>query len=88
MRTLRDEIEAAVAVDLAVLEPHQRRAYAGLDQYRRPVEVRGVQELARKIAESFGAFAIFDVGTVLRRDCAFRDPDPLLGSDRGPAGGL
>ncbi|MDK1389731.1 hypothetical protein QN224_30715 [Sinorhizobium sp. 8-89] len=66
MRTLRDEIEAAVAVDLAVLEPHQRRAYAGLDQYRRPVEVRGVQELARKIAESFGAFAIFDVGTVLR----------------------
>lgn len=28
--------------------------------------MRGVQELARGIAESFGAFAIFDVETVLR----------------------
>ncbi|RVQ04562.1 hypothetical protein [Sinorhizobium meliloti] len=66
MRKLEDEIEAAIAVDLAVIEPHRRRAYAGLDQYRRPVEVRGVQELANGIAESFGAFAIFDVETVLR----------------------
>ncbi|MCY1299077.1 hypothetical protein D9M69_160670 [compost metagenome] len=66
MRTLKDEIEAAVAIDLTVLEPHRRRAYAGLDQYRRAVEVRGVQELAGKIAGSFGVFAIFDVETVLR----------------------
>ncbi|QFI65241.1 hypothetical protein [Sinorhizobium alkalisoli] len=66
MRTLEDEIEAAIAVDLAVLPPHQRRGYAGLDHYRRPVEVRGVQEVAMTIAESFKAFAIFDVETVLR----------------------
>ncbi|WP_085035195.1 hypothetical protein [Ensifer aridi] len=66
MRTLEDEIENHIAVDLAVLEPHRRRAYAGLDQYRRRVEVRGIQEIARKIAESFEAFAIFDVETVLR----------------------
>ncbi|APG93017.1 hypothetical protein [Sinorhizobium americanum] len=66
MRTLEDEIEAAIAVDLATLRPHQRRAYAGLDQYRRPVEARGIPELATTIADSFGAFAIFDVETVLR----------------------
>ena len=66
MRTLEDEIEAAIAVDLATLQPHQRRAYAGLDQYRRPVEARSVPELASTIAASFGAFAIFDVETVLR----------------------
>ncbi|MDE3771488.1 hypothetical protein I7G86_07745 [Sinorhizobium meliloti] len=66
MRTLADEIETAIEVDLAVMPAHQRRAYAGLDQYRRPIEVRGVQELAKGIAESFGAFAIFDVETVLR----------------------
>ncbi|MCO5962392.1 hypothetical protein [Sinorhizobium meliloti] len=66
MRTLADQIGTAIEVDLAVMPPHQRRAYAGLDQYRRPVEVRGVQELAKGIAESFGAFAIFDVETVLR----------------------
>lgn len=66
MRTLEDEIGTAIEIDLAVMPPHQRRAYAGLDQYRCPVEVRGVQELARGIAESFGAFAIFDVETVLR----------------------
>ncbi|MDW9625682.1 hypothetical protein RWA02_17405 [Sinorhizobium meliloti] len=66
MRTLADEIGTAIEVDLAVMPQHQRRAYAGLDQYRRPVEVRGVQELAKGIAESFGAFAIFDVETVLR----------------------
>lgn len=66
MRTLADEIGTAIEVDLAVMPPHQRRAYAGLDQYRRPVEVRGVQELAKGIAESFGAFAIFDVETVLQ----------------------
>ncbi|MDX0072495.1 hypothetical protein [Sinorhizobium meliloti] len=66
MRKFEDEIESLVAVDLAVLKPHQKRAYAGLDQYRRPVEVRGVQELARSIAASFGAYAIFDVETVLR----------------------
>jgi hypothetical protein len=66
MRTLEDEIKTAIAVDLTVLPPHKRRAYAGLDQYRRPVEVRGVPELAAAIAESFGAFAIFDVETVLR----------------------
>ncbi|XNY03860.1 hypothetical protein ACMFL9_03545 (plasmid) [Sinorhizobium meliloti] len=66
MRTLKDEIGTAIEVDLAVMHPHQRRTYAGLDQYRRPVEVRGVQELAKGIAESFVAFAIFDVETVLR----------------------
>ncbi|WP_324765567.1 hypothetical protein SO078_29865 (plasmid) [Sinorhizobium meliloti] len=66
MRTLADEIGTAIEVDLAVMPAHQRRAYAGLDQYRRPIEVRGVQELAKGIAESFGAFAIFDVETVLR----------------------
>ncbi|NRP75667.1 hypothetical protein ILFOPFJJ_06590 [Ensifer psoraleae] len=55
-----------IAVDLAVLKPHQRRAIAGLDQYRRPVEVRGVQEVAGKMAESFCAFAIFDGDQVLR----------------------
>ncbi|WP_085044204.1 hypothetical protein [Ensifer aridi] len=66
MRKFEDEIEGLVAVDLAVLKPYQKRAYAGLDQYRRPIEVRGVQELAQSIAESFGAYAIFDVETVLR----------------------
>lgn len=66
MRNFEDEIEGLVAVDLAVLQPHQKRAYAGLDQYRRPVEVGGVQELAQSIAQSFGAYAIFDVETVLR----------------------
>lgn len=66
MQKFEDEIEGLVAVDLAVLKPYQKRAYAGLDQYRRPVEVRGVQELARWIAESFGAYVIFDVETVLR----------------------
>ncbi len=66
MRTLEDEIESLIAVDLAVLKPHQRRAFAGLDQYRRPVEVRGVPEVAATIAASFGAFAIFDIETVLR----------------------
>ncbi|WP_248447697.1 hypothetical protein [Sinorhizobium meliloti] len=66
MRTLEDEIGTAIEVVLAVMPPHQRRAYAGLDQYRRPVKVRGVQELGKGIAESFGAFAIFDVETVSR----------------------
>ncbi|AWM24991.1 hypothetical protein AOX55_00001734 [Sinorhizobium fredii CCBAU 25509] len=66
MRTLADEVESLIAVDLAVLKPHQKRAYAGLDQYRRTVEVRGVPEVAATIADSFDAFAIFDIETVLR----------------------
>jgi hypothetical protein len=55
-----------IAIDFAVLEPHRRRAFAGLDQYRRQVEVRGVQEIATRIAESFTAYAIFDGEAVLR----------------------
>lgn len=66
MRTLEEEIESLIAVDLAVLKPHQKRAFAGLDQYHRPVEIRGVPEVAATIANSFGAFAIFDIETVLR----------------------
>ncbi|TCN22164.1 hypothetical protein [Sinorhizobium americanum] len=66
MRTLEAEIESMIAVDLAILKPHQRRGFAGLDQYRRPVEVRGVQEVAAIIADSFRAFAIFDIESVLR----------------------
>ncbi|AEH83219.1 hypothetical protein ACVMB3_005684 [Sinorhizobium meliloti] len=66
MRTLEDEIGTGIEVDLAVMPLHQRRACAGLDQYRGPVEVRGVHELAMGVAESFGVFAIFDVETVLR----------------------
>lgn len=49
MRTLEDEIGTAIEVDLAVMPLHQRRAFAGLDQYRGPVEVRGVQELAKEL---------------------------------------
>ncbi|MQW90353.1 hypothetical protein [Sinorhizobium saheli] len=66
MQTPEDEITIAIAVDLAVLKPHQRRAFAGLDQYRRAVKVRGVPELAAKIAESFAPYAVFDGDQVLR----------------------
>jgi hypothetical protein len=66
MRTFEDEVEAMIAVDFAVIEPHRRRGFAGLDQYRRQVEVRGVQEIATKIAESFTAYAIFDGEEVIR----------------------
>jgi hypothetical protein len=66
MRTFEDEVEGMIAVDFAVLEPHRRRGFAGLDQYRRHVEVRGVQEIATKIAETFMAYAIFDGEEVLR----------------------
>lgn len=66
MQTLEAELTVAIAVDLAVLKPHQKRALAGLDQYRRMVEIRGVPELAAKIAASFAPYAIFDDGQVLR----------------------
>ncbi|THK35731.1 hypothetical protein EHS39_23000 [Ensifer sp. MPMI2T] len=55
-----------IAVDLAVLKPFERQAFAGLDQYGRKVEVRGIQQLAVKMAESFQAYAIFDRDQVLR----------------------
>ncbi|MDK1376825.1 MULTISPECIES: hypothetical protein [unclassified Sinorhizobium] len=66
MRTFEDEIRNLIAVDMAVLAPHRRRGIAGLDQYRRTVEVHGVQDVAVKIAESFCSFAIFDGEQVLR----------------------
>ncbi|MCA1439352.1 hypothetical protein I6F07_03765 [Ensifer sp. IC4062] len=66
MRTLEDEINNTIAVDLAVMKPFERRAFAGLNQYGRKVEVRGIQQLAVKMAESFQAYAIFDDAQVLR----------------------
>ncbi|MDK1494795.1 hypothetical protein QN219_33365 [Sinorhizobium sp. 7-81] len=66
MRTFEDEIRNMIAVDLTVLSPDRRRAIAGLDQYRRIVEVHGVQDVATKIAESFQSFAVFDGDQVLR----------------------
>ncbi|MFC0804799.1 hypothetical protein ACFHWW_04830 [Ensifer sp. P24N7] len=66
MRTFEDEVRNLIAVDLTVLPPDRRHAIAGLDQYRRIVEVRGVQDVAAKIAESFCSFAVFDGDQVLR----------------------
>ncbi|MBP1884807.1 hypothetical protein [Sinorhizobium mexicanum] len=66
MRTFEDEVRNMIAVDLTVLSPDRRRAIAGLDQYRRTVEIHGVQDVAAKIAESFCSFAVFDGEQVLR----------------------
>ncbi|WEX76868.1 hypothetical protein PYH37_005219 [Sinorhizobium numidicum] len=66
MRTFEDEITNLIAVDFAVLKPFQRRAIAGLDQYGRTIEVRGIEDMATKIAASFAPFAIWDGDQVLR----------------------
>ncbi|WEX75099.1 hypothetical protein PYH37_000436 [Sinorhizobium numidicum] len=66
MRTLEDEIKILIAVRLAALKPSERRAFAGRDQYGRTVEVRGPEELAAKMAESFAPFAIWDGDQVHR----------------------
>lgn len=81
MRTLEDGVGTAIEVDLAVMHPQQRRTYAGPDQYRGPVEVRGVQELAKELPKPADlCYLRCRDGVAVSGDRAIRFADALLRS--------